>query len=141
MAATEVVSWRNAPNFLDTRSRLASKLSSGYPSTMVEDELVLSPEELRERLRPFCEKHHIQRLEVFGSAAHGAITPRSDIDLLVTLDQSKPVSTAELLEMAGEAEEVVGRPVDFVLRQSLEKSPNRFAREHILATALCLYGN
>jgi hypothetical protein len=51
------------------------------------------------------------------------------------------VSTAELLEMAGEAEELVGRPVDFVLRHSLEKSPNRFAREHILATAVCLYGN
>ena len=108
---------------------------------MLEDQLVLSPEDLRERLRPFCEKHHIQRLEVFGSAARGAITPRSDVDLLVTLDQSKPVSTAELLEMAGEAEKVVGRPVDFVLRQSLEKSPNRFAREHNLATALCLYGN
>ena len=108
---------------------------------MVEDPSVLSPEDLRARLRPFCEKHHIRRLEVFGSAARGAITPSSDIDLLVTLDQSAPVSTAELLEMAGEAEEVVGRPVDFVLRPSLEKSPNRYAREHILAAALCLYGN
>jgi hypothetical protein len=42
--------------------------------------------------------------------------------------------------MAGEAEEVVGAPVDFVLRRSLEKSPNHFAREHILATAVCGYG-
>jgi hypothetical protein len=64
------------------------------------------------------------------------------VDLLVTLDESIPVSTSELLEMAGEVEELIGRrPVDFVLRQSLEKSPNRFAREHILATAVCLYGN
>lgn len=108
---------------------------------MLKDPWVLSPENLRARLRPFCEKHHIQRLEVLGSAARGAITPRSDVDLLVTLDHSKPVSTAELLEMAGETEELVGRPVDFVLRASLEKSPNRFAREHIPATALCLYGN
>ena len=43
--------------------------------------------------------------------------------------------------MAGEAEELIGHPVDFVLRPSLEKSPNRFAREHILATAVCLYGD
>ena len=70
--------------------------------------------------------------------ARGLAAPRSDVDLLVTLDESAPVSTAELLEMAGEAEELVGRPVDFVLRQSLEKSPNRYAREHILATAVCL---
>jgi len=101
----------------------------------------LTPEELRRRLRPFCESHHIRRLEVFGSAARGQAKPSSDVDLLVTFDESVPVSTGELLEMAGEAEELVGRPVDFVLRPSLEKSPNRFAREHILATAVCLYGN
>jgi uncharacterized protein len=102
---------------------------------------VLSPDELRGRLRPLYEKHHILRLEVFGSAARGQTTPDSDVDLLVTFDESAPVSTADLLEMAGEAEELVGRPVDFVLRPSLEKSPNHFAREHILATAVCLYGN
>jgi hypothetical protein len=101
----------------------------------------LSPEELRTRLRPFCEKHPIRRLEVFGSAASGQASPSSDVDLLVTLAESASVSTAELLEMAGEAEELVGRRVDFVLRHSLEKSPNRFAREHILATAVCLFGN
>jgi len=101
----------------------------------------LSPDELRKRLAPFCEKHHIRRLEVFGSAAYGQASPTSDVDLLVTLADSASVSAAELLEMAGEAEELVGRPVDFVLRHSLEKSSNHFAREHILATAVCLYGN
>jgi predicted nucleotidyltransferase len=99
----------------------------------------LTSDDLRRRLRPFCEKHRIRRLEVFGSAARGQASPDSDVDLLVTLDESAPISTAELLEMAGEAEELVGRPVDFVLRPALEKSPNRFAREHILATAVCLY--
>jgi hypothetical protein len=42
--------------------------------------------------------------------------------------------------MAGEAEEVIGAPVDFVLQASLEKSGNRLAREHILATAINVYG-
>jgi predicted nucleotidyltransferase len=101
----------------------------------------LSPDELRKRLRPFCEKHHIRRLDVFGSAASGQASTTSDVDLLVTLPESTSVSTADLLEMAGEAEELIGRPVDFVLGHSLENSPNRFAREHILATAVCLYGN
>ena len=108
---------------------------------MLNHALALSRDELRERLRPFCEKHHIRRLEVFGSAASGQTSPRSDVDLLVTFAESASVSTAELLEMAGEAEELLGRPVDFVLRHSLEKSANHFAREHILATAVCLYGN
>jgi predicted nucleotidyltransferase len=97
--------------------------------------------ELRRLLRPFCEKYRIRRLEVFGSAARGQAAPGSDVDLLVTLDDSKAVSTAELLEMAGEAEEVAGVPVDFVLRSSVENSPNRFSREAILATAVCVYGS
>ncbi len=98
-------------------------------------------DELEERLRPFCEKHHIRRLEVFGSVARGQAGPRSDVDLLVTLDEAVPVSADALLEMAGEAEELVGAPVDFVLRSSVEKSPNHFARQHILSTAICLYGS
>jgi hypothetical protein len=105
----------------------------GSPETQFADEL-------GRRLGPFCQKHHIRRLEVFGSAARGQADPRSDVDLLVTLDESAPVSAAALLEMAGEAEELVGAPVDFVLRSSLEKSPNRFARDHILSTAVCVYG-
>ena len=57
------------------------------------------------------------------------------MDLLVTIDDAKPVSTAELLEMVGEAEELAGAPVDFVLRSSLEESNNAFARENILRSA------
>jgi predicted nucleotidyltransferase len=80
-------------------------------------------------------------MEVFGSVVRGKASPGSDVDLLVTLDESVPVTTDDLLEMAGEAEELVGMPVDFVLRRSLEQSPNRYAREHILATAVCVYGS
>ena len=101
----------------------------------------LSVAEMRRLFPPFCEKHHIRRLEVFGSAARGDATSSSDVDLLVTLDDSRPISTSDLLEMAGEAEELVGAPVDFVLRQSLEKSPNLSAREHILASAVRVYGS
>lgn len=112
-----------------------------YAVSVPTDSQTLSLAELRTRLRPLCEKHRIRRLEIFGSAARGQATPGSDVDLLATLDETVPVSTGELLEIAGEAEELVGQPVDFVLRSSLEKSPNRFAREHILSTAVCVYGS
>ena len=134
-----------------TRARLCGAITrpvyleinvrTGYPTLMGGVPETQFADELGRRLRPFCQKHHIRRLEVFGSAARGQAGPRSDVDLLVTLDESVPVSAAALLEMAGEAEEVVGAPVDFVLRSSLEKSPNRFAREHILSTAVCVYGS
>ncbi len=97
--------------------------------------------ELRKLFRPFCRKYRLRRLEVFGSTARGQASTDSDLDLLVTLDEAHPVTTSALREMAGEAEEVAGRRVDFVLRHSLEQSPNPFAREHILASAVCLYGS
>ncbi|MBP8261000.1 MAG: nucleotidyltransferase domain-containing protein [Verrucomicrobia bacterium] len=95
--------------------------------------------ELQAVFRPFCQKHRIRRLEVFGSIARGVATHESDVDLLVTLDESRPA--ADLLEMAGEAEELVSTPVDFVLRESLARSPNTFAREEILASSVLLYGS
>ena len=97
---------------------------------------MLSPASLGQSLKPFCGKHHIRSLEIFGSVARGQAVPRSDMDLLVTFDE--PVSTATLLEMAGEAEELGGTSVDFVLRRSLEQSPDRLAREHILSSSVCL---
>jgi predicted nucleotidyltransferase len=108
---------------------------------MARSAAALSPESLRKRLGGFCQKYRIRRLDVFGSVASGRGSEASDVDLLVTLDDSVAVSTAEVLEMAGEAEELVGAPVDFVLRQSLEQSRNRYAREHILRTAVCIYGS
>ena len=121
--------------------RLARADPANYPPGVQTHPPILSLAELRGHLHPFCVKHRIRRLDLFGSAARGEAGPRSDVDMLVTLDESAPVSTAELLEMAGEAEELVGAPVDFVLRPSLEKSPNHFAREHILSTAVCVYGS
>jgi predicted nucleotidyltransferase len=101
----------------------------------------LTLNELQNRLRPFCEKYRIRRMDVFGSAARGESGPDSDVDLLVTLDESKPPSIAELLDMAGEAEEIVGVPVDFVLRRSIENSPKRHSGDNILASAVRVYGS
>ena len=133
--------WKPAGRSLRSIRELEARWLNGYVSRVNDDDGILSLDELRARLRPFCEKHHIRRLEVFGSAARGRTGPDSDVDLLVTLDESWPVSTDELLEMAGEAEELVGAPVDFVLRPSLERSRNHVAREHILSTAVCVYGS
>lgn len=92
------------------------------------------------RLQKLGREHPIRRLEVFGSVARGDATAASDLDLLVTLDESRDVTTDELLEMAGEAEELVGRPVDFVIRQSVEQSSNTIAKNQILNSAVCIYG-
>ena len=111
------------------------------------DEVVTAPanttflDEIRPKLAPFCRRHRLRHLAVFGSFSRGEQQAHSDIDLLATLDNPATVPADELFEMAGEVEELLGRPVDFVLRDRLEASSNRLAREHILATAVTLYGD
>ena len=95
--------------------------------------------ELKARFASFCHRHDIQRLEVFGSVADGRADEESDIDLLVTLRAEPPVSVSELLEMVGEAEEIIGAPIDFVLRSDLEREGSARS-EHILRGAVCIYG-
>jgi predicted nucleotidyltransferase len=98
-------------------------------------------DEIRPKMEPFCRKHRLRRLAVFGSFSQGRQNAYSDIDLLATLEDPAAVPADDLFEMAGEAEELLGRPVDFVLRDRLETSPNRQAREHILSTAVTIYGD
>ena len=43
---------------------------------------------MRKRLSPFCQKHPITKLEVFGSVADGTAKPGSDVDLMVTFRQN-----------------------------------------------------
>ncbi len=71
-----------------------------YSNIMLQRASPLSLAELRLALRPFCEKHPIRRLEVFGSTARGQASSGSDVDLLVTLDDSQPVWSYELLAMS-----------------------------------------
>ena len=96
-------------------------------------------QKLRNDFTPFCRKYGIRSLAVFGSLARGTAHPNSDLDLLV--DPAQETTIPEILEMAGEAEEIAGRPVDFVLRESLLKTSDRKRADHILSTAVFLYGH
>jgi predicted nucleotidyltransferase len=97
--------------------------------------------DLRPEIASFCRKHRVRHLAVFGSFARGRQGAESDIDLLATLEDPAAMPADELFEMAGEAEELLGRSVDFVLRDRLEASPNRPACDHILSTAVTVYGD
>ena len=89
-------------------------------------------------LADLCRRHHISRLELFGSRAKGTARPDSDVDLLVTFEPGHTPG----LEFFGLAEEfaaVLGRPVDLFTRDSVERSPNPYKRASILSSAELLY--
>ena len=65
-------------------------------------------------------KFRVKRIRVFGSVARNEATPKSDVDLLVDFDWSKPYPGG--LRVPGlqiELREVLGRSVDVVTENSL----------------------
>ncbi len=40
----------------------------------------------KEKIADFCERHHIRRLAIFGSALRDDFGPESDVDILVDFE-------------------------------------------------------
>ncbi len=86
-------------------------------------------------IRDFCQKYHIRRLSLFGSALRGELGPDSDIDLLVEFQQGRSPGYFSLAAMERELAAIVGRTVD--LRTAGEISL-RF-RDEVVRTAREIY--
>ncbi len=98
-----------------------------------------SSEVIQDNIRQFCKRWKITRLELFGSAVHGNFSSSSDIDLLVEFDLSFHRTLSDQIKMQEELEDIFGRQVDFVVRKTIENSPNPYKRESILNHTRELY--
>jgi predicted nucleotidyltransferase len=93
--------------------------------------------DLRETIRSVFRGKPVERVELFGSAARGRMTPQSDVDILAT--PSPAATRRDLFVMAAEVEDAVGRQVDFLIRADVEAMTNFEARDLILDKAVTLY--
>jgi predicted nucleotidyltransferase len=97
-------------------------------------------EELR-KLRPqidaLCQRHHVRRLELFGSAATGRVGQDSDVDFLVDF---APLGGGQYAEhyfaLKAELEVLLRRPVDLVILRGVK---NPFFLEGIQPSRELLY--
>lgn len=62
-------------------------------------------------LKALCERHHVQRLAIFGSFATGAATPDSDLDILIEFAPGKTPGL-RFFTLQRELSELFGRAVD-----------------------------
>ena len=92
-----------------------------------------------DELAELCRRHHVKRLEVFGSAAVGDFNPEtSDIDFLVEFDDSDEFLLFQTRrDLTQELESLFNRSVDIVIfanvenpyfRTSVESTRNRSLR-------------
>ena len=89
----------------------------------------------RSAVRAFCQRHHIARLALFGSALRDDFGPDSDVDVLVEF-QPGHVPGLNFVGMERELSELLqGRRVDLVTPKFL----NVRIREQVLREAEPLY--
>jgi predicted nucleotidyltransferase len=84
-------------------------------------------------LREFCKQHGIVELAFFGSALRDGFRDDSDVDVLVCFAPDVHYGLFDIVRLQDELSSILGRPVDLVEHQSVEKSENYIRRRHILS--------
>jgi len=83
----------------------------------------------------FCQRHHIQKLSLFGSVLRDDFTPESDVDFLVAFEPDRIPGLIRLAGMEIELSNLIGRKAD--LRTAGDLS--RYFREEVIAEAVVQY--
>lgn len=97
-----------------------------------------SLDEIKSRLAPFCRKHKVSRLELFGSLARDEFDHASDVDLLVTFQPGVQLGW-DFFQLDKEIEEILGCKVDLLTRRSVEHDENSIRRRSILQSTREIY--
>lgn len=91
------------------------------------------------QIESLCQRFHVQRLEVFGSAAVGNFDPvQSDLDFLVTFEPLEPGALADAyFGLLAGLRVLFGRHVDLLTMKAVR---NPYLRQGIEDTRELLYG-
>jgi uncharacterized protein len=94
--------------------------------------------ESRTAIEKLCRDYHVQRLELFGSAAVGKDRPdKSDVDFLVEFDQLPAGAYADAyFGFLESLQRLFGRPVDLVVASAIK---NPYFREAVERSKTLLY--
>jgi uncharacterized protein len=89
-------------------------------------------------LAALCRRHHVRRLDLFGSAVTHRFDPaHSDLDMLVAFDDLPPGSYADAyFSLKQELESLFGRDVDLLTNAALQ---NPYFRREVEANRQTLF--
>jgi len=91
-------------------------------------------------LTRLCEKHHVERLDLFGSAAADAFDPtRSDLDFLVDFQNPLPGRMSDAyFGLLDDLRSLFQRRVDLVMSSAVR---NRYFRRQVEQTKVPVYAS
>ncbi len=88
-----------------------------------------------QQLQAICQRHHVNRLALFGSVLRSDFSPTSDIDVLVEFEPDAHISLFDMVDLQSELEGLLGRSVDLGTPTSL----NKYIRNAVLESARVIY--
>jgi predicted nucleotidyltransferase len=89
-----------------------------------------------EKIATFCRKWKITEFAVFGSVLREDFRPDSDVDVLVSFEQTAGWSLLDIVAMRDELKLIMGREVDLVEKGAVR---NPFRRHSIMTNREVLY--
>ena len=92
-----------------------------------------------EGIAAFCERWQVTELALFGSVLRDDFGPESDIDVLVSFEDSARHTLFDMVRMERELKMLFGREVDLAERAGIETSRNYIRRKAILQSAETIY--
>jgi uncharacterized protein len=105
---------------------------------LLEEEILMNATQLPievpgAQIESFCRRWKIAELSLFGSVLRGDFRPDSDVDVLVSFAPEARWSLFDLVRMEEDLQGILGRKVDLVERQAVERSENYIRRKSILS--------
>ena len=86
----------------------------------------------------FCQRYHVKRLDLFGSATDPSSPRVQDVDFVVEFDNCTPSEHYErYFGLIESLEVLLGRPVDLVESSAIQ---NPYFRRRVNETRICIYG-
>jgi len=89
--------------------------------------------EIQNKISPVLKEYGVKRASVFGSVSRGEDSPKSDVDIMISL--GKPMGMFAYMNLIRKIEDRLGRKVDLVTENSI----NKFVRPYIQSDLKTIY--
>ncbi len=94
--------------------------------------------DIKRTVKPICQRHKVQRLDLFGSMARGQAKANSDIDFCVQLEDLPPAEYArQFFGLLHDLEDALHTTVDLLTTASIRKAS---LKQSLQADGICVYG-
>jgi len=89
-----------------------------------------------EKIKDFCKKWKIMEFSLFGSVLRDDFRSNSDVDVLVSFEETAGWDLFDIVDMKEELKSIFGREVDLVEQGAIR---NPFRKQSILSSKEILY--